>query len=162
MKFDILNRFTCEVQFTAEIECAADALPSVKLGLAVKAAIKDGARLDGARLDGASLDGASLDGASLVGASLDGARLVGASLDGARGVIHLGCPDGWHAHAWLRDGFLSIRVGCQELRLDEARSYWAGKDDRREVLAAVEYAASVAAIRGWSVTAPAIADAAEA
>jgi uncharacterized protein YjbI with pentapeptide repeats len=98
MKFDIRNRFTGAVQFTAEIDCADDVPTSIKIGLAVKWALENRASLAGARLDraslvGASLDGASLDGASLVGArldrasldraSLDGASLAGASLDGA-------------------------------------------------------------------------------
>jgi hypothetical protein len=84
MKFDVLNRWTGSVQFTAEIECAEDEVRSVKLGLAVKWAFANGASLDGARLDGARLDGASLVGARLDGARLDGASLDGASLDGAR------------------------------------------------------------------------------
>jgi hypothetical protein len=46
-------------------------------------------------------------------------------------------------------------VGCQEKRLSEAREYWAGKEDRREVLAALDYAEAVALLRGWSVDAPA-------
>ena len=98
MKFDVLNRWTGAVQFTAEIECADDAATSVKLGLAVQWGVKNkaildganlngailyGANLNGANLDGAILDGASLDGASLNGASLNGANLNGASLDGA-------------------------------------------------------------------------------
>jgi hypothetical protein len=65
MKFDVLNRWTGSVQFTAEIECAEDEVRSVKLGLAVKWAFANGASLDGARLDGARLDGASLVGARL-------------------------------------------------------------------------------------------------
>ena len=63
IKFDVLNHFTGSVQFTAEIDCAADALPSVKLGLAVKWAIKSGADLYGANLSGANLSGAFLSGA---------------------------------------------------------------------------------------------------
>ncbi|NZD50496.1 pentapeptide repeat-containing protein [Rhizobium leguminosarum] len=80
MKFDILNRFTGEVQVTAEIDCPVDSLPSLKLGLAVKWAIKEKANLYGANLDGANLYGANLDGANLYGANLDGANLVRANL----------------------------------------------------------------------------------
>ena len=53
IKQEILNRFSGEVIFTAEIECAADELPSNKLGLAVKAAVKARANLAGAYLAGA-------------------------------------------------------------------------------------------------------------
>jgi hypothetical protein len=112
-------------------------------------AVESGARLDRANLDRANLVDARLDRANLDRASLDGANLVGAI-----GIIDLGCPNGWPAHAWLRDGHLSIRVGCQELRLHEARDYWRGKSNRREVLAAVEYAAAVAIVRGWATEAP--------
>ena len=65
MRFEILNRFTGAVQFTAEIDCKPDALPSVKLGLAVKVAIKERANLSGADLSGADLSGADLSGADL-------------------------------------------------------------------------------------------------
>ncbi|WP_292229400.1 pentapeptide repeat-containing protein [Brevundimonas sp.] len=83
--FEVKNRWTGEVQFTAQISCSPDATPAVKLGLAVRWAVKEKANLDGASLYGASLDGANLnranlDGANLYGASLDGASLYGASL----------------------------------------------------------------------------------
>jgi hypothetical protein len=80
MKFDVLNRFSGEVQFTAEIECAADALPSVKLGLAVKWALKEKADLSDTDLRDANLRGADLSGANLRGANLRGADLSGADL----------------------------------------------------------------------------------
>ncbi len=124
-----------------------------------------GANLSGANLSGADLSRANLSRANLSGAYLSGADLSGANLSGADlsraysgvdAVIALGAPDGWTAHAWLRDGWLSIRVGCQEKRLDEAREYWAGKDNRREVMAALDYAEAVAELRGWSITAPAV------
>lgn len=50
IKHDILNRFSGAVMFTAGIECAPDALPSIKIGLAVQAAIKAGANLARANL----------------------------------------------------------------------------------------------------------------
>ena len=83
MEFEILNRFTGAVQFTCEIECAADALPSVNLGLAVKMAIKEKANLSGADLSGANLSGAYLSGANLSGANLSWANLSWANLSGA-------------------------------------------------------------------------------
>ncbi len=85
------------------------------------------------------------------GADLIGAYLSGAYLSGAQGVIALGAPNGWHAHAWVRDGSLSIRVGCQEKRLAEARAYWTGKENRREVMAALDYAEAIAKIRSWKI-----------
>ena len=85
----ILNRFTGAVQFTAELSCPVDELLSVKLGMAVKLALKEGADLRGADLRsadlrGANLRGANLRGADLRGADLDGADLRGANLGGAK------------------------------------------------------------------------------
>mgnify|MGYP000081162434 CR=1 FL=1 len=70
IKFDVLNRWTGGVQFTADIDCAADALPSVKLCLAVRWAVKAGANLAGAKLAGAKLTDANLAYANLTGANL--------------------------------------------------------------------------------------------
>ena len=83
IKFDVLNRFTGAVQFTAEIDCDEGASVSVKLGLAVRWAAKAGAYLAGAYLAGANLAGAYLTGAYLTGAYLAGADLAGADLTGA-------------------------------------------------------------------------------
>jgi len=80
IKQDILNRFSGEVMFTAEIECAADELPSIKLGLAVRAAIKARANLSGANLSGANLSDANLAGAYLARANLADAYLADANL----------------------------------------------------------------------------------
>ena len=58
IKYDVLNRFTGDVQFTAEIDCDEKASESLKLGLAVKWAVKNKANLQGANLEGANLRGA--------------------------------------------------------------------------------------------------------
>ena len=83
IKFGVFNRYSGAVQFTAEISCADDALPSVKLGLAVQWAVKSGAYLRGANLGDANLGGANLRDANLGGAYLGGAYLRGANLGGA-------------------------------------------------------------------------------
>ena len=80
MKFEIKNRFTGAVQVTAEIECAEDESISIKLGLAVRWAIKTGAYLADANLADAYLAGAYLAGANLADANLAGAYLAGANL----------------------------------------------------------------------------------
>ena len=43
--FNVTNRYSGEVQFTAKIDCKKDESTSIKLGLAVKWAIKAGAYL---------------------------------------------------------------------------------------------------------------------
>ena len=83
MKFDVLARWTGEVQFTVEIDCNELASPRAKLGLAIKWAVKSGADLSYAVLRGADLRGADLSGADLRGADLSGADLSGADLSGA-------------------------------------------------------------------------------
>jgi len=49
----------------------------------------------------------------------------------------------------LETGEQRVRVGCRDKTLAEGRAYWAGKDDRREVLAALDYAEAIAKLRGW-------------
>jgi len=83
MKYEVKNRFSGSVQFTAEIECAEDASVSIKLGLAVKWAMAARANLAGAYLAGANLAGADLADANLAGAYLAGANLARADLAGA-------------------------------------------------------------------------------
>ena len=84
IKFDVLNRFTGSVQFTAEIDCDERKSRSFKLGLAVRRAVENGASLSGASLSGASLSRADLYGANLSRADLSGASLSRADLSGAR------------------------------------------------------------------------------
>jgi hypothetical protein len=83
MQFEVTNSFTGKVQFTAEIEATDDMSYSVKLGLAVKWAVKSRANLSGADLSRADLSGANLSGADLSGANLSGANLSGADLSRA-------------------------------------------------------------------------------
>ena len=133
MKFDIRNRFTGAVQFTAEIDCADDVPTSIKIGLAVKWALENRANLYRASLAGASLAGANLNDASLDGARLDGARLVRARLDGAKIKRLAGRAtrsDGYEFFGWLLDdGRRLIRAGCQTMTLDNYRARAAGYGD---------------------------------
>jgi uncharacterized protein YjbI with pentapeptide repeats len=83
LKFEVKSRWSGEVKFTAEIDCNESASHSVKLGLAVRWALKNDADLSGADLRGADLRGADLSYANLRGANLSGANLSGADLSGA-------------------------------------------------------------------------------
>ncbi len=64
-KFEVRNRWTNAVQFTAEISVTRDMLPSVKLGLAVKWGRQNGADMRDANLRGANLRDADLRGADM-------------------------------------------------------------------------------------------------
>jgi pentapeptide repeat protein len=83
IKFDVPNRWSGQIQFTAEIDCQEDAPRSIKLGLAIKWARKSGADLADANLAGADLARADLARADLTGADLARAYLTGADLAGA-------------------------------------------------------------------------------
>ena len=150
IKFDIHNRFTGAVQFTAEIECEETALRSVKIGLAVRWAIKNEANLREANLRGADLSEANLRGANLREANLYWANLREANLRGAnlreanlRGanlseanlygadsisdrIIDGGIrSDGYRFLLTRTDpGPWRIKAGCRNFTLDEAREHW--------------------------------------
>jgi len=69
IKFDVFSRVAGAVQFTSEIEARDKDLGSVKLGLAVRWAVKNDANLRDAHLRGAYLRGANLRDANLSGAN---------------------------------------------------------------------------------------------
>jgi len=109
------------------------------------------AHLGGADLCGADLRGVNLRDADLHGANLGDADLGGADLCGVKQVIALGQPNGWWAFAYLWEGEIWVRIGCRTKSLADGRAYWADKGDRREVLAALDYAETVAKLRGWEL-----------
>jgi uncharacterized protein YjbI with pentapeptide repeats len=79
MKFELLNRYSGVIQVTAEIECADNAPTSIKTGLAVIWAYREGADLMGTDLRRADLTLANLAGANLMGTDLMNANLAGAN-----------------------------------------------------------------------------------
>src|SRR5882757_145544 len=83
MKFELKNRWSGEVQVTAEIECAEDAEFSLKVGLAVKWAVEHKANLRSANLSSANLRSANLSSADLSYANLSYANLSYANLSSA-------------------------------------------------------------------------------
>jgi len=84
MKFEIKNRWSGNVQFACELSAEiADKSYGLRLGFAVREAIKADADLTGADLTGADLTGADLTDADLTGADLTDAVLTDAVLTGA-------------------------------------------------------------------------------
>ena len=145
IKFDVLSRFTGAVQFTAEIECDEGASVSVKLGLAVRWAVKAGAYLAGAYLAGADLAGANLAGANLAGAYLARAYLI----DGGQR------SDGYRFVGSVKDGALMISAGCRYLAIADARKHWTatrgGTALGDETQAILDHIERVANVRGLIV-----------
>lgn len=114
--------------------------------------------LSRADLTGATLNGANFSGMSLHGARLHGACLAGADLTrtylppglmGVHDVVYLGQPDGWSAFAWHKGPTVWVNIGCRSMTLTQAKRYWRGKIHRREVYAALAYAAAIAKNRNW-------------
>src|SRR3990167_6415388 len=155
MLFEIKNRFNGSVLFSLETE---------SLKLCVEGAVKNKANLGGAclgdanlrdaylrdaKLGGAdlrdaylrdaNLGGAYLGGAYLRDANLGGAYLGGAYLGDVKDVICAGIPKNYWFHGWHKDGVLMIRGGCHNFTLAEAHKYWTGKEDRKEILACLDY-----------------------
>ena len=129
MKFAIKHRFTGAVLFTAdlgaEFEGASD---SVKLGAAVKIAVKARADLARAYLARAYLADANLAGADLAGADLTDAKLrakggLDLVLVGERPCLQIGPIGSRHDHmaAFITDAGVYVRAGCFWGTLDAFR-----------------------------------------
>lgn len=122
MKFEIKNRFTNAIIFS--LECKT-------LKICLEAAITEKADLSGADLSGADLRGADLSGADH--------------------AAQIGQPNGWNAFCYFDEKSKKIRVqvGCKNMAIVEGRQYWKGKENRREVLAALDYAEVIGKTRKW-------------
>ena len=131
MKFEIKNRLTGAVKFTAEIECEEVASTSVKLGLAARLAVKAGAYLARADLARADLAGAYLARANLAGAYLAGAYLARADMARAD-LARANLAGAYLARADLADAYLA--------RAYLAGAYLAGADLARANLARADLA----------------------
>ena len=123
MKFNILNRFTYSVQFTAEIDgnlhCKEDESTSIKIGLAVKWAIKNSADLSSADLRSADLRSADLSYANLRSADLRSA-----DLSSAKNMVKImGVEQGNTYWKRFEDGLCNneyqFKVGINKLRKGE-------------------------------------------
>ena len=123
-KFDVLNRYTGQVQFTAEIDCAADAPPIIKLGLAVKWALKAGANLARANLANVNLAEAYLANVNLAGAYLADVNLAHANL-GRANLANVNLVGANLANANLAHANLA---GANLARADLANANLAGAD----------------------------------
>ena len=140
IKFDVLNRWTKKVQFTAEINCDETAAYSVKLGLALKWGVETRANLAGAYLTGANLMDANLAGAYLGGADLGGAYLAVADLMDAKNavlaiartrILPEGTLIGWKK---LKDGV----IAKLEIPAEARRSHAFGRKCRAEYVKCLE------------------------
>ena len=130
MQFEVTNRFTGAVQFVAEIECDENASRSVKLGLAVRWAVKTRANLSGANLSGAR---------NIAERVIDG----GIRSDGYRFLLTRTEP-----------GEFRIKAGCRNLTVPEAETHWdttrpKGDSLGDETRLIIKHMLAVAKLRKW-------------
>ena len=121
-KYEVRNRWTNAVQFTAEISVTPDMMPSVKLGLAVQWGVKNGANLRDANLRGADLRDANLSYANLRDANLRGAKDADYAIAQTR-ILPDGDLIGWKK---CRDGVI-VKLRIPE---DAPRSHAFGRKCR--------------------------------
>ena len=178
--FEVRNRFTSKVQFTAKIEADPSVPFGIRLGLTVKWGLANKADLAGAYLAGADLAGADLAGADLAradlaradlaGANLAGANLAGANLAGAylaralikgevvarlfASVQRLEDPYTFHAFE-LEVGGVKIMAGCRWFTLSEFTDHVAAEypdtPKAAETLAILDFIAARAKSLGITV-----------
>ena len=123
IKFDVLNRFTRNIQFTAGIECSENASKPVKMGLSVKWAVKNNANLRGAYLGDANLGDADLRGANLGDAPI--IENIHQRIYEAASVENALDMDEWHGSGGIcgtrhcRAGWVVHLAGEEGKKLDE-------------------------------------------
>ena len=111
MQFEVKNRWTGKVQFTAEIECEASASVGLKVGLAVKWAYLSGANLRDANLsDARGLQAlAQRTPYAQTGPALPGSAAIEIAYRGSCGQ-HIGL-----AHVEMRDQSDGLAGICKDL-----------------------------------------------
>ena len=139
--FQIKHRFLGDVLFECELPGnVVTQSEGVKLGFAIKIAVRIGANLFGA-----NLADANLADANLARANLDGANLV----DGGQR------SDGYSFVGWIKDSVLQIRAGRRSLSITEARKHWiktcGGTALGEETMVILDHIERVAKIRGLIV-----------
>ena len=112
---------------SAEIDCDENASRSIKIGLAVKWAIKTDADLRGADLGGADLRGAYLRGADLRGADLGGAYLGGGVKIKSLLASAVRLNDQYQFFLWETDCGHVITAGCRQMTIADYRAHIAAE-----------------------------------
>ena len=125
---EIKNRVTGAVMFTAEVD-ASLATAGLKLGAAIKIAVKAGA--------------------NLADADLTGANLAGANLARAKSLLDCGSPHGWRVAVVAHADGIRIAAGCRWFTFSAAIEHWNGRNDRKLMQPLLAYIKAAAEINGW-------------
>ena len=152
---EIKHRFSGAVLFFASVDVSLS--DGLRIGAAVKLAIKAHANLTGADLAHANLTGAylahaNLTGANLTGADLADANLADANLTRANDLLDCGSPYSWRVAVVRHSGGIRITAGCQWMTFKEATAHWKKRGEERALmLPLLAYVKAAAKIKGWKL-----------
>ena len=162
---EIKHRHTGAVLFSARVDVSLS--DGLKIGAAVKLAIKADANLADANLAGANLAGANLAGAILAGANLAGANLArayltdanladaylaGANLANANGLLDCGSPYFWRVVIVAHTDGIRIIAGCRWMTFKAATARWKKRGEERALMLPIlAYVKAAAKIKGWKL-----------
>ena len=167
---EIKHRYTGAVLFSARVDVSLS--DGLKIGAAVKLAIKADANLAGANLADANLAGANLarayladanlaganlaraylTDANLAGANLADANLAGANLARANGLLDCGSPYSWRVVIVAHTDGIRISARCRWMTFEEATARWKKRGEERALmLPLLAYVKAAAKIKGWKL-----------
>ena len=127
---EIKHRYTGAVLFSARVDVSLS--DGLKIGAAVKLAIKADA--------------------NLAGANLAGAYLAGANLARANGLLDCGSPYSWRVVIVAHTDGIRIIAGCRWMTFKEATARWKKRGEERALmLPLLAYVKAAAKIKGWKL-----------
>ena len=127
---EIKHRYTGAVLFSARVDVSLS--DGLKIGAAVKLAIKADA--------------------NLAGANLAGAYLAGANLARANGLLDCGSPYSWRVVIVAHTDGIRISARCRWMTFEEATARWKKRGEERALmLPLLAYVKAAAKIKGWKL-----------
>ena len=127
---EIKHRYTGAVLFSARVDVSLS--DGLKIGAAVKLAIKADA--------------------TLAGANLADANLAGANLARANGLLDCGSPYSWRVVIVAHTDGIRISARCRWMTFEEATARWKKRGEERALmLPLLAYVKAAAKIKGWKL-----------
>ena len=127
---EIKHRYTGAVLFSARVDVSLS--DGLKIGAAVKLAIKADA--------------------NLAGANLADANLAGANLARANGLLDCGSPYSWRVVIVAHTDGIRISARCRWMTFEEATARWKKRGEERALmLPLLAYVKAAAKIKGWKL-----------
>ena len=127
---EIKHRYTGAVLFSPRVDVSLS--DGLKIGAAVKLAIKADA--------------------NLAGANLADANLAGANLARANGLLDCGSPYSWRVVIVAHTDGIRISARCRWMTFEEATARWKKRGEERALmLPLLAYVKAAAKIKGWKL-----------